>query len=58
MLQSVALYRDGEWGKLMLMLLDETLVASSMVLTFAHHDDSYTPLFEVSALHKAGQCLA
>ena len=42
----------------MLMLLDEVSVASPTVATFAHHDDGTTPPFEVSTLHKTGQCLA
>ena len=58
MLQSIAPYGDGELDKQMLMLLDKASVAGSMVATFAHHNDGTTPPFEVSTLHKAGQCLA
>ena len=45
-LQSVALYGDGEWDELMMILLDEAFVAGSMVAIFAHHDDGTAPPFE------------
>ena len=50
----MALYWDGEWDKLMLMLLDDALVTGSMVVTFAHYDDRTAPPFEVSTLHETG----
>ena len=50
----MAPYGEGEQDDLLLMLLDEVSVASSMVATFAPHDDRTVFPFEVLALHKAG----
>ena len=40
----MALYGDGKWDKLVLMLLDEALVAGPMVVTYAHHDNRTTSI--------------